>query len=812
MSSSALSFLTNGQTNAPVTLGSTSSVSGPQWMQDYTEGLLNNASSQAYSPFTPQQVQSFNEVQGLQGAWQPFLTAASSQALSASNPSALSSAMGYLPQSSALTYGALNGTSGLSAASPYLNEETALNNPGTTQAYLNPYINDVVNASENLSNTNFTNNVLPAINDEFISNGQYGSAANQRQAQLAGNQLLEQEQLNAGSILGQGYGTAQTGAQTATQLAGGEAGTAGSLGSALQQAGLTGASQLGSLGQISGGLGYEQGVLGLQGASELGSLGSENLGLGLQGATALNTVGNQIQQYPEAQTSWLAGLESGLANPYTTGVSTTGTSQQIPGLNQMSPSPLSSALGAYNSLSGLASAFGYGSNPYPDTSSAVNSNFNNIANSAPQVGYDLSGDAIDPSQIDLSSSTPTFSARGGPIRLKAAGGEAAKFAAGGSVPSFGATLGAANSGVGLYNDLSNPSNPYSDLNAVTNGVNLTNYGLSAAGEASPALETAGTALGGVGAGLGLYSALQDPSNPENDLAGALDAYKLYNTGSSLLGGAGAAAGAAAGVAPITSGAIAGDVAAGAAGIPDVTTGAALGSGAMGGGAGALGTVGSIALPVGLLAAFGIGLASDMDPSSHDQIVATNPYQTVGKTAGGNSELEQGSLGYGVGGDQSKGSGLFYQIGENGQQTPLTPTQSADLFGVGQSLDATGDNGADWADIYNYAHSNNVPDSAYGNDSIGNAMTMYDQGGGQQGWGEDFQTWLNNAAEVAGGVTGNYNIPEYLGPSAYGDPGVQAADASRAAALPSWDQPSALSPFASGYQNFLSSLQSQGLSI
>lgn len=339
---SALSFLTNGQPNTPVTLSSESSTSGPQWMQEYTQGLLTNAANQAYTGFSPDQLASFGEVEGLQGSSQPYINAATSAATAAENPSALTAAGAYLPQSS-------------SALTTALGQAT----PGNVQNFINPYENDVVNASENLTNTNFTNSVLPQINDEFTANGQYGSAANERQAQLAANQLQEQEQLNAGSILGQGYSTALQGA--------------------LGQAGVTenAAAELGNLGQISGGLGYESGVLGLQGGSELGSLGSEQEGLGLEGATALNTVGNQEQQYPEQQTSWLANLESGLAGPYTTGVSSSASGQTIPSTSQMGNSPLSNVLGTYSTLSGLASAFGGNSglgtvNPGNDLSNSLN--------------------------------------------------------------------------------------------------------------------------------------------------------------------------------------------------------------------------------------------------------------------------------------------------------------------------------------------------------------------------------------------------------------------------------------------------------
>lgn len=87
----------------------------------------------------------------------------------------------------------------------------------------------------------------------------------------------------------------------------------------------------------------------------------------------------------------------------------------------------------------------------------------------------------------------------------------------------------------IYNEVQNPT--------VGGGLSAASSTASLAGKAldSSALSTAGTALGGAAAGYGLYEALQNPSNPVNDVSAALDAYKLYGAANSLLGGGSTAA-------------------------------------------------------------------------------------------------------------------------------------------------------------------------------------------------------------------------------------------------------------------------------
>lgn len=335
---SALDFLFQGQAPAQTTNYTSSQSQVPTWLQDYSQGLLSESAAVASQPYqqyggprvagmTDAQTQAAGTVQGLQGQYQPALSQAMTLAGSSSNPAALSGALSYLPQ-----------------AQNYINSSV---NP--TSAQINPYVGNVIQQAQDQANKTWNNTVMPTINNQFTSAGQYGSSANQRAASEAGEQLTQQVQDTSNSALAQAYTNAQQ-----SNLAAGQATSA--------------------LGQTAGGLGYEQGVLGLQGASQLGSLAGQGQSLGLQGASALDTVGGEQQQlnqtnlntgyqdflnqqqYPYQQASWLQQMLSGTATPTTTPGSSTGSSTGY--APAYSASPISQAIGTYSALNPSGSARG----------------------------------------------------------------------------------------------------------------------------------------------------------------------------------------------------------------------------------------------------------------------------------------------------------------------------------------------------------------------------------------------------------------------------------------------------------------------
>lgn len=327
-----LDFLFQGTTPTQVTNTSQTASNVPQWLQDYSQGLLSESAavaSQPYTPFsgpqvagqTPMQQQAAATVQGLQGGYQPALQQATQLATAGSNPGAIGQA--------------LNST--LPQAQQYINSSVA-----PSQAQINPYTNNVIKQAEDQATKYWQNTLQPSINNQFTASGQYGSSANQRAANQGAAQINQQIQDTSNSALAQAYTNAQQ-----SNLAAGQA--------------------TGALGQTAGGLGYEQGVLGLQGANTLGQLGSLGQTLGLQGAGALDTAGQELQtnqqnnlnaaqqnfqqqqQYPYQQLSWLQGMLSGTPAASIPG-STTTQQQVIPDANQVGGSPLIQAIGMYTSM------------------------------------------------------------------------------------------------------------------------------------------------------------------------------------------------------------------------------------------------------------------------------------------------------------------------------------------------------------------------------------------------------------------------------------------------------------------------------
>lgn len=327
---SALDFLFQGQAPAQGTNYTQSQSNVPTWLQEYTQGILaqaNSIASQPYQPyggpriagFTAPQQQAQQEVQGLQGQYQTPLAQAQQLATAGAQPSAIPSALGYLPQAQGMIQSALS----------------------PTAAQMNPYTSNVIQKAEDQATKYWQNTLQPSIDNQFTANGQFNSSANQKAQEQAGEQLTQQVQDTAGSALSQAYQQAQT-------------------------AGLQGAQLTGNLGQIGGGLGYEQGVLGLQGAGTLGSLAAQGQQLGLQGAGALDTIGGEQQQqnqqnlnlgyqdflnqqqYPYQQAAWLSQMLSGTANPTNTPGMTQGANTSY--TPYTGASPLNQAIGLYAGL------------------------------------------------------------------------------------------------------------------------------------------------------------------------------------------------------------------------------------------------------------------------------------------------------------------------------------------------------------------------------------------------------------------------------------------------------------------------------
>lgn len=415
----------------------------PEWYTNYLTQVMGRAvgaAGEPYQPYegqltaglTPDQMQAYQEVRDMQGGQTPTLKSALDlygQAggvdSGAAGSGSFDAATGmysrgantstgniydpYGSQALDFTYGAgqqatpyITGSTnpiGLSAAQPYLNAAGG-NLPSNISAYMNPYNSAVTDQIASLGARNLSENILPQIQDQFISSGGYGSTRQGVVSEKALRDTQEAILAEQNKALQAGYNTAgsQYEADAARQAA--LAGTAGGLGvqqqQITQQAGL-GLGNLG-LGQANSVSGIGQAGANLygadatrqlqagQGLSSIGqsqiqasqsdnaqrlaaALGYNNLAtnaqtLGMQQAAALESAGAGVQgqqqrgldtaygqfqlqqQYPWQQVGNLSNVIQGLP------VNTSSTSQT----NTSGPSATSQAAGIGLGIAGLANS------------------------------------------------------------------------------------------------------------------------------------------------------------------------------------------------------------------------------------------------------------------------------------------------------------------------------------------------------------------------------------------------------------------------------------------------------------------------
>jgi hypothetical protein len=355
---SLTSFLTQQPMQYQQTLNQ-SSTTLPQWYTDYTQGILQNAAqfaNQGYqqyqgpqvAPLSSDQQASYGTVQGakglganqaLQGAGiatnalgqasplqtaNPYLSAANNTLGSTlGQPNAMQTASPYLQSAQQGINSSLQQPNALQAANPYL-QGAATPLSQQMQDFMNPYLNQVANASNQLSAQNFTQNVLPALQDQFTQAGQvYGGSRQGEYAQKLGAAEDLNERMATASTLASGFNTALGGAEAQQQALAGMAGTAANAANAAQGTGLYGAGLTAGLGSTAGGLQNAAQQTGLSGAGLYGNLGMgagnlQNAGVGTQlaGASTLGNLGtsalnntlsqamlqNQMGQQQQAQT------------------------------------------------------------------------------------------------------------------------------------------------------------------------------------------------------------------------------------------------------------------------------------------------------------------------------------------------------------------------------------------------------------------------------------------------------------------------------------------------------------------------------
>lgn len=280
-----LSFLFDGKPPPSVTTYGSSTTNVPQWLSDYTQGLLSQANvvaGQPYQPYggpriagtTPEQEQAYALTQGNTGKYKPMLegAAGSTQGILGQ----LSSSVGQNMAGASRTF------------------------PQAAGEYMNPYMDNVTNRATELANRNFDEKLMPGIKDMFTRSGQYGSTRMADTVMKGARDVSENLQSAADASLAQGYQTAGT--QFATDAS--RQGT-------LAQMGISGSNQAaGQLGDMAQAL---QGM-GLKDAAALEAVGKTKQGQNQQGLDLAYSDFMKQQGYPKEQADWMSNIIRGIPN------------------------------------------------------------------------------------------------------------------------------------------------------------------------------------------------------------------------------------------------------------------------------------------------------------------------------------------------------------------------------------------------------------------------------------------------------------------------------------------------------------------
>ena len=202
MSGSTSSFLFSGAPIPAQPTGSDTATSFPTWLQQYVYNTANaaqNLASQPYTPYPGQQVatpsqttqNAWGMAQNNVGNYMPALSAAYT------NTGAGGAAIGAPPPITAPQV----------SAQRIANPQTITANPVTSNAisaadinkYMNPYQDQVIGALRQASNENLFTDILPNIQDRFVSAGQSRSP---QEMQATNNAIYKSQQALDQAIAG----------------------------------------------------------------------------------------------------------------------------------------------------------------------------------------------------------------------------------------------------------------------------------------------------------------------------------------------------------------------------------------------------------------------------------------------------------------------------------------------------------------------------------------------------------------------------------------------------------------------------------
>lgn len=349
---SVTDFLFQGRPPPSINTYGTTTANIPQWLSDYTQGLLAKGNAVAAEPyqfygnpriadFSADQSAAFQATRNAQGAFMPTI----GQGIGAVGQATQMSGA----QAAAPTLNRATGMAPTAGAMPLLNT-AAQTAPTTVGQYMNPYQDAVVNRIGDLAARQLREKLMPEVSDTFIRAGQFGSSRMQEATGRALRDVQESALAAQGDLLNKGYQGALTAAQEDMRRQGQIGQTLGNLGLQEQQ-------NLGQLGQVQGNLQNLGNQNLISAGQQLGNLARVGQQLGYTDTAALEAVGQQQQalaqrnldtayqdflrqtNYPREQLGFLSNLVRG--QPYS---QTTNTVTNAP-TSTYQPSGLAQILG-----------------------------------------------------------------------------------------------------------------------------------------------------------------------------------------------------------------------------------------------------------------------------------------------------------------------------------------------------------------------------------------------------------------------------------------------------------------------------------
>lgn len=280
----------------------------PQWLSDYTQALIARSNIVAAEPyqayqgprvagFTDDQTNAFDVIRNNIGNWNDEYDASKT-----ATGGALSQAMPYFSQAAGAT-------------------------PDQMGKYMDPYVGGVIDRAKLEANRNWSESIMPQIENRFITSGQSGSSGHRVGLERAGRDVTEGLNSQAMAALSDAYKTAGSQYQAdASRLAG--------IGQNVGQLGLQQGSQMAGLAQL-------QQQLAGRDASSLSMVGDAQQQQNQRNLDVAYQDFERQRDYPRQNVDWMSSIIRGIPYDRSSTTSSTGPA------NVYQPSPLSQLISLY---------------------------------------------------------------------------------------------------------------------------------------------------------------------------------------------------------------------------------------------------------------------------------------------------------------------------------------------------------------------------------------------------------------------------------------------------------------------------------